>query len=342
MSADRPAPVTAPAEAPALPAVHCCGCLPAEGAFARPLHLAIGMFDGVHLGHQAVIRQAVAAARAAEDGHGSGVLTFDPHPSRVLCPERATPLLMPTELRVARMCALGVDHVFVQAFTRTYARIPAEGFVAALRATFPQLRSLHVGENFRFGAGRAGDAATLRRCAEALGIEARVLPRESLGGAPISSSRVRDALAAGDIRAANAMLGAPYLVAGRVVAGNQYGRQWGVPTLNIPWQPEAAPRFGVYRVLLRAGAGPAQPGLANYGLRPTVGAAPAPLLEVHLLDPVEVPGPGQPVRVALLDFLRPERQFPSTEDLRRQIAADIAAARAAWAAEPPPSSGAFE
>jgi len=337
MSADQPAPAPAPEEAapPARPAVHCCGREPADGAFARPLHLAIGMFDGVHLGHQAVIRQAVEAARAA-DGHGAGVLTFDPHPSRVLFPERATPLLLPLDLRVARMCALGVDHVFVQAFTRAYARVPADGFVAALRAAFPALQSLHVGENFRFGAGRAGDVATLCRCAAALGVEARVLPREALAGAAISSSRVREALAAGDIRAANAMLGAPYLVAGRVVAGNQYGRQWGVPTLNVPWQPEAAPRHGVYRVLLRAEpGGPAQPGLANYGLRPTVAAAAAPLLEVHLLDPADIPGPGQPVCVALLDFIRPEQQFPSTDALRRQIAADLAAARAAWAAIPP-------
>jgi riboflavin kinase/FMN adenylyltransferase len=301
---------------------------------AHPLHLAIGMFDGVHVGHQAVIRQAIDAA-VASPGDCSGVLTFDPHPSRVLYPERATDLLMPLQSRVGHMLELGVDHVFVKAFTRAYAALPAGEFVALLAASFPALRSLHVGENFRFGAGRAGDVATLHADALRMGIDVRVLEREHSGDLPVSSSRIRELLAAGDIRAANTLLGRPYTVSARIVPGRRIGRRIGFPTLNLPWNPEAAPRHGVYRVQLRTAASGPQPGLANYGLRPTVGADTSPLLEVHLLDPVELPPAGALVQVSLLDFIRPERAFPSIEALRERIREDVACARAAWAANPP-------
>jgi riboflavin kinase / FMN adenylyltransferase len=313
--------------------VHPPGKLRSGTVEDRPLHMAIGMFDGVHRGHQAVIRQAVDAARGTA-GDCSGVLTFDPHPSRVLHAAQATALLMPLDTRVEHMLDLGVDHVFVKTFTREYARLSAEAFVPMLCESFPALRSLHVGANFRFGAGRAGDVDVLHASAARLGIEARVLQPEHAGGLPVSSSRIRELVSAGRMSEANTLLGRPYTVSGRIVPGRQVGRQWGFPTLNLPWNPEAAPQFGVYRVLLHAGSSAPAPGLANYGLRPTVGAGPPPLLEVHLLDPAELPPPGAFVHVSLLDFIRPEQAFPSVDALRERIREDVAIARAAWAAAP--------
>jgi riboflavin kinase/FMN adenylyltransferase len=284
------------------------------------------MFDGVHRGHQAVIRQAISAAR--EEGHVSGVLTFDPHPSHVLHPQRATAMLMPLGQRVQHMMMLGLDYVFVQPFTVRYAGREARDFVAALKELFPSLVSIHVGENFRFGAGRSGDIATLGQTAAAAGVELHALPREHLDGDTISSSRIREAIAKGDMVVAAEMLGGPYLVEGRVVAGKGIGRRMDYPTLNIPWNPQARPRFGVYRVLLRSeGSGSASTGVANYGVRPTVEKTGDPVVEVHLIDPGEIPGRGDTVRVALLEFIRDEAAFGSIEALREQIGRDAGRVR---------------
>lgn len=301
-----------------------------SGTFDKPLHLAIGMFDGVHLGHQAVIRQAVEAA-ARNPGDFSGVLTFDPHPSRILNAARTTPLLMPLDQRIERMFMAGVDHVFVQAFTLEYARREAADFAASLRALFPGLKSLHVGENFRFGARRSGDVDTLERTGRSCGIEVHALRREIRDGQPISSSSIREALSEGRIRDVNGMLGYPYTIQGKVEPGQQVGRGLGFPTLNIPWVREAAPRFGVYRTWVRTEEdGPVLHGIANYGVRPTVGGTRQPLLEVHLLNAHSIPATGETVRIALLEFMRPEKVFHSIDALKEQIAADVEAARAAF------------
>jgi riboflavin kinase/FMN adenylyltransferase len=282
------------------------------------------MFDGVHLGHQAVIRQAIEAAKTGE-GHFSGVLTFDPHPSRILYPERATELLMPLQRRVQRMLELGVDHVFVQAFTAAYARREAAAFVPTLKAVFPGLESLHVGENFRFGSGRSGDVDTLVETASLIGVNVHPHSRKDFKGEPVSSSRIRRALTEGNIREANEMMGTPYLVDGQVTPGRGLGRGMGFPTLNIPWNPEATPRLGVYRVSLQAGGtGQWLAGIANYGVRPTIGDSTRPLLEVHLLEGGTVsPADMNRVRVELLEFIRPEKSFSSLDALRAQIEADV-------------------
>jgi riboflavin kinase/FMN adenylyltransferase len=293
-----------------------------------PLHLAIGMFDGVHLGHQAVMRKAIEAA-SSEPGSISGVFTFDPHPSRVLRPEQATPLLMPLDQRIRRMLAMGIDQVFVQPFTRLYAAREAEAFAPSLRAYFPLLKSLHVGENFRFGSRRSGDVDTLYRSAAELGIEVDILKRESLNGEPISSSAIREALRSGDMSAANTMLGYAYTIEGTIIPGKKVGRGLGFPTVNIPWNPEAVPRFGVYAVSVTTDSLPGKRlrGIANYGLRPTVDQSEAPLLEVHFLDRPPFPTTGDPVQVSLLEFIRPERKFTSTEALQKQIREDVDAIR---------------
>lgn len=292
------------------------------------LHLAVGMFDGVHLGHQALIAQASHAAAA--DGHTCGVLTFDPHPSRILRPAEATHLLMPLDQRIRRMHDAGADFVFVKSFSHAYAATPAAGFVAGLNEMFPTLRSLHVGENFRFGAGRDGDVIALAALAESANVHLQALPRQRLGDERISSSRIRAALTAGDMSLVNAMLGSSYTVEGTIIPGKGLGRRLDYPTLNIAWCPEVLPHLGVYRVLLKRMAGHPLPGIANYGLRPTFEQDTTPLLEVHLLAGDSFPGPGESVRVELLEFIRPERSFASAEALRMQIAEDVEQVRSRW------------
>lgn len=298
-----------------------------EGVTGAPLHLAIGMFDGVHCGHQAVIRQAMEIA-SGEEGHKAAVLTFDPHPSKVLYPKMATSLLMPLRQRVQDMHAVGADFVFVQTFTKEYAQQPAEEFLPSLVKRFPALKSIHVGENFRFGKGRSGNVDTLRNSAKAVGVDLHALERKRMDGLAISSSRIRASLMEGSIDEVNAMLGHPYSVRGRIVSGKGLGRKIDFPTLNIPWYPEVLPRFGVYQVRLRrVGSSERCGGVANYGLRPTVGESADPLLEVHLLDNEDVPGEGEPVVVELIRFIRPEKTFESVDELSRQISKDVEAVR---------------
>ena len=312
-----------------------------DGLKARPLHLAIGMFDGVHVGHQAVIRQAIEAAARGE-GHLSGVLTFDPHPSKILYPERATSLIMPLRQRIDHMLAVGADCVFVQPFSLAYSRQEAGAFVPFLMELFPALRSIHVGENFRFGSGRSGDIATLREGAEGFNVLLEAREREVLHGVAISSSRIRAALMEGAIGEVNAMPGYPYIAEGRVLSGKGMGRRIDFPTLNFQWSPEVLPRFGVYRVFLKAsGSDELVPGVANYGVRPTLEETDEPLMEVHLIDPASLPKTGDRIKVALVEYIRPEQAFPSLEALKEQIARDVEAARLAHARADAPDAQSF-
>ena len=293
-----------------------------------PLHLAIGMFDGVHLGHRSVIEATVQSARRS--GGRAAVLTFWPHPSALFRPEQPTRLIMDPARRARELLLLGVDAVVTQPFTPEFARIAAGEFLPWLRAQAPRLEGVYAGENFRFGQGRRGDIALLVAEGRRLGISVFSAPRVSLDGEPISSTRIRAALEAGRIEAANAMLGRNYASESRVVAGRQLGRTLGFPTLNLPWAPDLRPRLGVYAVQVMgansAGPGPL-PAVANWGVRPTVDASGLPLLEVHLLAPCPF-GQGDALTVDWLHFLRPEAKFENLESLRVQIAADSASARA--------------
>jgi riboflavin kinase/FMN adenylyltransferase len=292
----------------------------------RPLHLAIGMFDGVHLGHRAVVEAAVHSARAS--GGVSAVLTFWPHPSTLFRPEHPTRLMQSSATRARSLLALGVDAVITQAFTPELAALPADEFLPWLRRRLPRLVAVYVGENFRFGRGRHGDVALLVAQGAACGVHVFSAPRVSFDGEPISSTRIRELLEAGEIERANARLGSPYTAEGIVAPGKRLGRSIGFPTLNIPWAPELRPRFGVYAVRL---SGPRVsdpvPGVANYGVRPTVENTSEPRLEVHVLGPCPF-GEGDPLTVGWLRFLRPERKFAGIEELRSQIAQDRAAAAA--------------
>jgi riboflavin kinase/FMN adenylyltransferase len=290
----------------------------------RPLHLAIGMFDGMHLGHKSVIESALHSARRS--GGLAGVLTFWPHPSALFRPDHPTPLLMPREMKRAVLARLGIDFVIEQNFSPAFAGTDARDFVPLLRRSLPHLAAVYVGENWRFGRGRAGDVALLIAAAQPLGVEVFSAPRLNHNGAPISSSRIRELLAAGAMAEANALLGYSYFATGTVQPGRRLGRTLGFPTLNLPWAPEARPRYGVYAVTVTTPAGTVVNGVANYGLRPTVGTATEPLLEVHLLGAVPADAEGF-LTVNWLHFLRPEQKFASLEELKTQIARDRETAR---------------
>ena len=292
----------------------------------------MGMFDGVHLGHQAVVELALHSARRSRGI--AGVLTFHPHPSRLLRPDQPTLLIMDVATKTQVMHGLGIDLVIQKKFGTAFADLSAEGFVQLLQTKLPGLAALYVGENFRFGKGRTGDVNFLVKAAGALGIAVFSAPPIKYNGQVISSTRIREALLKGDIEKANALLGRNYSSWGKVVPGRQLGRKLGFPTFNFSWQPELQPCYGVYTVRLAAkGTDPARGkrGVANYGVRPTTeGSATEPLLEVHLLEDGSDYGVGEDCVVEWHTFLRAERTFSSKEMLREQIARDKSAAQAYW------------
>lgn len=290
-----------------------------------PVHLAIGMFDGVHRGHRAVIAAAVHAAR--QDRGFAGVLTFWPHPSAVLRADRATPLILSRETKHELLGRLGLDFIVEHPFSLEFAATTARDFVGRLRRAFPQLAAVYVGENFRFGRGREGDIAMLTTAAREAGFTVFNVPRLNEGGAPISSSRIRELIAAGEIEQANALLGYSYFSTGLVEEGRKLGRTLGFPTLNLAWPSVLAPRYGVYAVTVSGPEARELPAVANFGLRPTVEAGVvAPRLEVHVLTPTLLTY-GDRVTVRWLRFLRPEKKFSGLDELRAQVGLDVEAAR---------------
>ncbi len=296
-------------------------------ALRGELHLAIGVFDGVHLGHKAVIESAVFSARRS--GGVSGVLTFDPHPSRLFRPDAPTLLMMDVESKTTMLHQVGIDVVIRKHFDRAFAAIPAESFLAELKAALPALKAIYVGQNFRFGQKRAGDVATLIASGKALGLNVFSVERIQQNGEPISSTRIRKELERGAIEAVNALFGYNYISAGKVVGGAKLGRTIGFPTLNLPWNPECRPLFGVYYVRFREqGDTVWRPGVANYGIKPTVAEADqAPALEVHALKECAI-GEGAAIEVEWLRFIRPEQKFASIEALKAQITKDCETAKA--------------
>jgi riboflavin kinase/FMN adenylyltransferase len=293
---------------------------------SRPLHVAIGMFDGVHLGHRAVIESAVQSAR-----HGAGVsvvLTFAPHPSVLFNPDNPTRMILDLPSKLAKVGSLGIEAVVVQPFTRDFASISAEEFVPFIKRHLPRLAGIYVGENFRFGKGRRGDVAMLVAEGRRHGIMVFSAPRVNLDGEPISSTRIRERIQKGDMKGAAALLGYVYTADGTVVHGKHLGRTIGFPTLNLGWSPDLRPLYGVYAVRVSGAKSYGWlPSVANYGLRPTVEQSVEPRLEIHML--VACPyGAGDPVAVEWVRFLRPEKKFGGLDELRAQIARDVSEARA--------------
>ncbi|HEX2115655.1 MAG TPA: bifunctional riboflavin kinase/FAD synthetase [Alphaproteobacteria bacterium] len=301
--------------------------------------VAIGNFDGVHRGHQAVIGEAVRRAKAA--GRASGVLTFEPHPRRFFKPDTPPFLLTRLRTKVRVLAAIGVDNLFVLRFNASLAGLSAETFIDRVLVDGLRAHQVVVGYDFVFGQGRRGNPELLRERLAARGIATMVMPpvaaphAEPDGdseGLIYSSTGVRDALRAGDPRAAARLLGRPFEIEGRVRRGDARGRLLGFPTANIWLGDYLRPALGVYAVQARIDNGSAQPlltGVANLGLRPTFGGS-EPRLEVHLFD-FQGDLYGHRLRVELIEFLRPERKFDGIEPLKAQIAADVQAAKAALA-----------
>jgi riboflavin kinase / FMN adenylyltransferase len=294
--------------------------------------LAAGVFDGVHRGHQAVIGRAVELAPKLGPNVQAGVLTFSPHPTAVLRPESSPLLLTPGKEKSAHLAACGIDFILELPFTPELAALPAEDFLALLAPNRGldkgQLRGVCCGQDWTFGYRRQGDLAYLRTAGDRLGFQVQGVAPLLDGPAPISSTRIRHALAAGALDEVERLLGRPYELVGTVVQGRQLGRKLGFPTANLPLPPnKALPPLGVYAVDGQTANG-LFCGVANLGLRPTVDSGSvAPTFEVHLFDAVEDLY-GQTLRVRLRQHLRSEQAFSSLEALQAQIATDTRQARA--------------
>lgn len=292
----------------------------------RDLALVVGNFDGAHRGHAEVVRQA--RARAAAAGLELAVLTFSPHPGEVL--GKGSPALLTTMDRRAELLAReGVARLYVQPFDLAFAALSPRDFAARL-STVLRARSVMVGRGFRFGARRAGDVATLEALGRELGFAAAECAIVADEAGPVSSTRVRAAVATGDVREAERLLGRRHSFEGMVVHGDARGRTIGFPTANLGGVTEMLPRTGVYAVCVdRVDGAPAAlaGGVANVGVRPTVGGDPEVRVEVHLFD-TSADLYGARLRVALVDRLRDERRFDGLGALREQIARDSDAARA--------------
>jgi riboflavin kinase/FMN adenylyltransferase len=290
---------------------------------ARPSAVALGTFDGVHLGHRAIL--GTALARAREVGVEALACTFDPHPMEVLQPDRAPRPITPLDERLALIGEAGIDTVIVLAFTRELAAVEPEAFVKDVLLERLHAREIVVGYNHRFGRGARGDARLLESLAERFGFRAHVVPPMTVDGVAVSSSEIRAALQRGDVAGAARALGRPYAIAGPVTSGAGRGRTLGFPTANIdPDRQLLVPR-GVYRGRVIVDGRP-HAAVVNVGVRPTFDETVL-AVEAHLLD---FTGDlyGRRVRLEFVDRVRDEMRFPSVEELKAQVMRDIAEARA--------------
>ncbi|MFN3593350.1 MAG: bifunctional riboflavin kinase/FAD synthetase [Thiobacillaceae bacterium] len=290
----------------------------------RPNAVTIGNFDGVHLGHQAMLARLTAQAAAV--GGLPTVLTFEPHPREVFSPEAAPTRLTSLREKLEILRALGVAHVHVCRFTRGFAKLSAEDFVARILVEGLKARYVLVGDDFRFGARRAGDFALLARLGARYGYQAEALPTVEAAGQRASSTAVREALAAGDMATAAQLLGRPYSISGRVIGGDRLGRRLGWPTANIQLKHNRPPLTGIFAVRVQGLDRPDWPGVASLGTRPTVHANGKPTLEVHLFN-FDRDIYRAHLRVEFLHKLRDEARFASIEALIAQIERDAAQAR---------------
>ncbi len=286
--------------------------------------LAIGVFDGVHLGHQSVIGQAREDAR--QRGAISAVVTFDRHPNAVVAPQNIPPLIYPLAKKLRVIASLGLDTACVIPFDKPFSEISGEEFIRGLARDGRAVRSISVGETFMFGRRRSGDVALLRALGGELGFALHALPDVSLGGQPVSSTRIREVVRAGQFEPAGQMLGRSYTLCGPVVAGERLGRKLGFPTANLDVAGILVPPAGVYAADGQVG-GKTYRAAVNIGQRPTLHSPAGGLcVEAHLLDFAEDIY-GQEIELTFLGKLREERKFSSVAALQQQIERDVAAAR---------------
>ena len=296
---------------------------------AVPCALVIGNFDGVHRGHQSVLEQAVAYSRGDGVELSPRALTFDPHPAQVVG-SGSPPLLTSLEDRIELMVRLGIERVYVRRFDAAFAAWPPERFATRLLAQALQAKVVFAGENLRFGAKRTGDLALLRELGGKLGFEVRVHEVAGDASGPFSSTRARDAIAAGDLDEVRRVLGRPHAVTGSVAHGNARGRSIGFPTANVEGIVEILPPDGVYAVVVEGltddgSYSPLAGGVTNIGVRPTIGGGHR-TVEAHLID-FDGDLYGRRIRLSFVAHLRGEQKFASLDELKAQIGRDVARTR---------------
>lgn len=280
-----------------------------------PCALAIGNFDGMHLGHQALLQALIQTAKA--QSLIPAVMTFEPHPRELFMPENAPSRLCSLREKLEYFANAGVERVYVCAFNQRFAKVTADEFMQRILRQSLHAEAILVGEDFRFGARRAGTTEDFV-CA---GFKLIKLPQVNLDGERVSSTRVRSALAHGQLDEAAALLGRPYSISGKVVHGAQRGRQLGFPTANVHMRHERPALTGVYAVKLDG-----LHAVANLGVRPTIAGVPKLSLEVHVLDFNEDLY-GRHVHVEFLYKIREEMKFDGLDKLKAQIAKDVETAR---------------
>jgi riboflavin kinase/FMN adenylyltransferase len=291
-----------------------------------PSALSIGNFDGVHFGHRRILRRVKEIA--GERGWKASVLTFDPHPTRVVAPGRTPPLLTSPERRAALMREEGIEQVLILPFTRELADLTAEEFVERLLVNALGARAVLVGDNFRFGHGQAGNAAVLGELGRKFGFVTEIVPAVAWRGRAVSSSGIRESIRAGNVSLAARLLQHAYGLEGEVVSGRGVGSLQTVPTLNLATRAEVIPANGVYITRTRDRAdGREWNSVTNIGYRPTFGASEELTIETFLLDALAGETP-QGIRVEFLRRIREERKFESPEALREQILQDVRTAQA--------------
>ncbi|MCW0203468.1 bifunctional riboflavin kinase/FAD synthetase [Rhodanobacter thiooxydans] len=286
--------------------------------------IAVGAFDGLHRGHQALLSQVRERAQAL--GCSPVVVSFEPLPRAFFSPA-PVPRLSSVREKLRGFAAAGMEHTLLLRFNRALTLMPAEDFVRRVLVERLAAREVWVGGDFRFGNGRGGDVALLERMGAQLGFRACAMPTIQIDGARVSASRVRALLAAGEFAGVEPLLGRPFVIDGRVEYGNQLGRTLGYPTANIHLQQRVSPVQGIFAVRVGLGEGECSwPGVASLGVRPTVNEVVEPLLEVHLFD-FEGDLYGQRMAVQFVAKLRDEQKFDGLEPLKAQMALDARRAR---------------
>lgn len=299
-------------------------------ALFRPLvapAVAIGNFDGVHLGHQRLLQTAIAAAGPA--GGDAVAFTFDPHPAAVLAPHKAPALITSRARKLELLAEAGMSACVLEPFTRELAAMSPDDFLQSILVEILGARHIVVGYDFTYGRERAGTTATLRAFGQARGIDVHIIEPVEVGGAVVSSTRVRELVRAGDMAGARAMLGRDFDLDGAVIRGDGRGARIGIPTANLALDTRLLPAGGVYAVRVRildGGAGDALPAVANLGTNPTFVDRTELSLEVHILD-FAADLYDKRLRVEVVERLRGEQRFAGIDALLTQIRADIEQAR---------------
>jgi riboflavin kinase/FMN adenylyltransferase len=296
----------------------------ASDAQLPPVALTVGNFDGIHRGHQAMLRRLLAGARSR--GLQSCVLTFEPHPREFFTPQAAPTRLTSLREKLELLAAQGVERTHVRRFDRPFASLAPEAFAEEILAKRLKARWLLIGEDFRFGARRAGDVALLENFGRRYGYEVEILPTVAHAGTRVSSSAVRAALAAGDLAAAEKLLGRAYSISGRVIHGRKLGRELGFATANVQLRHNRPPLTGIYAVRAHGVGTSSRPGVASLGVRPTITASGRAVLEVHLFD-FSADLYGAHMRVEFLHKIRDEEKYRDLGALKAQIERDCEAAR---------------